>query len=123
MERDMAMISAGIALQEKLSQFIKEYTGDQYCLVELLRFLGQHPNTRFSRLVIVHALNSRRLYTEKTLKHLVSSGVVRTSVENNVPLYSLTEEESGRNWALDLAKFDWCQWQSLLKQIYPAAIE
>jgi hypothetical protein len=119
----MTMITSGIAVPQKLSQFIRDYAGDQYCLVELLRFLGQHPNTRFSRLVIIHALNSRRLYTEKALKHLVSSGVVRNSVENNVPLYSLTEEESWRNWALDLAKFDWCQWQSLLKQIYPTAIE
>ena len=117
------MITSEITLPEELTQFIREYTGDQYCLVELLRFLGRHPNTRFSRLVIIHALNSRRLYTEKALKHLVSNGVVRTYVENNVPLYSLTEEESWRNWALDLAKFDWGQWQSLLKQIYPTAIE
>ena len=117
------MITSEIALPEHLTQFIRGYAGDQYCLVELLRFLGRHPNTRFSRLVIVHALSSRRLYTEKALKHLVSNGVVRTYVENNVPLYSLTKEEPRRNWALDLAKFDWCQWQLLLKQIYPAAIE
>ena len=117
------MISSEIALPEELSQFIIGYADDQYCLVELLRFLGRHPNTRFSRLVILHALNSRKLYTERALKHLASNGVVRTYVENNVPLYSLTEEEPQRNWALDLAKFDWYQWRSLLKQIYTAAIE
>jgi len=117
------MITSEIALPEKLSQFIREYAGDQYCLVELLRFLGQHPNTRFSRLVIVHALSSQKLYTEKALQHLVSNGVVRTYVENNATLYSLTKEEPRRNWALDLAKFDWYQWQLLLKQICPATIE
>ncbi len=117
------MIASEIALPEKLFQFIREYAGDQYCLVELLRFLGRHPNTRFSRLAVIHALNSRKLYTEKALKHLVSHGVVRNCLENNVPLYSLTEEETPRKWALDLAKFDWCEWQLLLKRIYPAAIE
>lgn len=117
------MAISEITLQEELSQFIREYAGDQYCLVELLRFLGRHPNTRFSRLVIIHALNSRKLYTERALKHLASNGVVRTCTENNVPLYSLTEAEPRRNWALDLAKLDWYQWQLLLKQIYPATIE
>jgi len=117
------MTTSNIAMQEELSQFIREYAGDQYCLAELLRFLGRHPNTRFSRLAVIHALNSRKLYTEKALKYLVSNGLVRTYVENNVPLYSLAEVEPQRKWALDLAKYDWYQWQLLLKQINPAAIE
>ena len=116
------MITSESTIKEEVHRFIQEFASDHYCL-ELMVFFGRHPHTRFSRLAVIHALNSRKLYTEKALKHLVSHGVVRNCLENNVPLYSLTEVETPRNWALDLAKFDWCEWQSLLKQIYPAAIE
>ncbi len=118
------MTTSGIALDEKLVVFIKEYADDQYCLLELLRFLGRHPNTRYSRLVIVHAMNSRKLYTERAIRYLVAKGVLRAHVaENTAPSYSLTEEEPLRSIALDLARFDWCQWQMVLRQVCPGAPE
>lgn len=117
------MIVAETTLQEKLCQFIKQYADDQCCLLELLQFFGRYPHTRFSALAIIHALNGRRLYTERALRHLVDKGVVKRCNENKVFLYSLTEDESLRSLALDLAKLDWWQWQLLLKQIYPASAE
>ena len=114
------MITSEIAIEEKLCQFIKEYADDQYCL-ELVIFLGRHPCTRFSQLAIVHALDRRRLYIERALRRLISKGVVTTSIENNVPVYSLTENESLANPVLALAKLDWYQWQRLLGQLYPTS--
>jgi len=112
------MTVSEINIAEKLSQFIKEYA-DDHCCLELLRFFGGHPNTRFSRLVVVHALNSNpgKLYTKRALRRLADKGVVRTYIENNVPLYSLTEDESLCSLASDLAKLDWCQWQLVLQQL------
>jgi len=81
-----------IAVKEKLHELVKEYADDQYCQ-EVLRFLGRHPYTRFSRLAIVHALNGYRWCTERALNHLTHAGVVRKYVENGVTLYSLSVDE------------------------------
>jgi len=111
------MTSAQITIQEKLCQFINEYEDDRYCLLELLRFWGRHPCTRFSQLVIIHALDSRRPYVERALRYLINMGVVRTHIDNNLPVYSLTEEESLRSPVLNVAKLDWGQWQLVLGRI------
>ncbi len=117
------MIVAETTLQEKLCQFIKQHVDDQCCLLELLQFFGRYPHTRFSGLAVIHALNGRRLHTERALRYLVDKGVVKKRSENNVSLYSLTEDESLRSLILDLAKLDWGQWQLLLRQIYPTSVE
>lgn len=116
------MIFPEIATQEKLCQFIKEYADDHYCL-ELLRFFGGYPHARFSELAVVHALNSNpgKLHTKRALRRLADKGVVKTYIENNVPLYSLTDDESLFSLALDLAKLDWRQLQLLLRQTHPTA--
>lgn len=106
-----------VAIEEKLRQFIKEYADDPYCL-ELLRFFGRHPNTQFDHLATIHALNGQRLYIELALRRLINEGMLRTYIENNVPRYSLSEDESLRSLVLDLAKLDWSRWQLTLRQIY-----
>ena len=110
-----------IAIAEKLCQSIKQYADDRYCL-ELLRFFGGYPHARFNELAVVHALNSNggKSYTNRALRRLVDKGVVRISIDNNVPLYSLTEDESLRSLASDLAKLDWRQWQLVLRQTIQA---
>ena len=75
-------------IEEKTRRLIKEYAGDPHC-VELLLFLARHPRAKFSRLAIFHALNGTTLYKEQALSRLTNSGVLRTYVENGVPLYSL----------------------------------
>lgn len=116
------MTISRITIAEELCQFVNRYVDDHYCL-ELLRFFGGYPHARFSELAVVHALNSNRgkLHTKKALKQLVDKGVVRISIDNNIPLYSLTENESLRSLASDLAKLDWRQWQLVLRQTIQAA--
>jgi hypothetical protein len=118
------MIVSEITIADKLYQIIMGCADGQYCL-ELLRFFGRYPRARFSELAVIHALdvNGRRLYIESALRHLIDKGVVKTYIENNVRLYSLTEDESLRSFALDLAKLDWLQWRLVVRQIYPVPTE
>jgi len=106
-----------VAIEEKLRQFVSQYADDPYCL-ELLRFFGRHPNTQFGHLATVHAFNGQRWHIELALRRLIKEGVVRTYTENNVPSYSLSQDESLRSLVLDLAKLDWGRWQLTLRQIY-----
>jgi N-glycosylase/DNA lyase len=82
------MPTSQIAIKGKLNQSLSEYA-DAPCCQEVLEFLKRHPHTQFSRLAIVHALNSHRLCTERALSYLTDSGVIRKYLKNNVPFYSL----------------------------------
>ena len=96
------------------SQLMKELISNRYCL-GLLRFFVVHPNGRFSKLAIVHALdeNGTRPEIEKDLEKLVNEGVIKTSLENGIGYYQLTLDEPTRHLVLNLAEFDWRQWQRL----------
>jgi hypothetical protein len=109
--------TAEITIAEELCQFIKQYVDDYHCL-ELFRFFGAYPNARFNELAVVHALNSEwgTSYVKRAIGYLVDKGVVKVSVCNDTPLYSMTEDESLRSLALNLAKLDWSQWQLMLRQ-------
>ncbi|MFB0556431.1 MAG: hypothetical protein ACETVW_01030, partial [Dehalococcoidia bacterium] len=89
------MTTSKIAIAKKLNQFTKECTGGQYCL-KLLRVFGEHPYARFNRLALAHLLDmsSRRSNIEIVLRYLIDKGMVRTYIENDVHLYSLTEDGS-----------------------------
>ncbi len=107
---------------DRLSQFIKEYDGDQ-CSLELLLFLGRHPHTRFSRLAIIHALDAWKLDIERALRRLKEKGLVKVSNENGTSFYSLTEDESLYSPVLDLIRANKFQWQPALKQTYPVSLK
>ena len=96
------------------SQLLKELVSNRYCQ-GLLRFFVVHPNGRFSKLAILHALdeNGTRPEIESDLNKLVYDGVIKESVENRTCLYMLTNEEPTRHLVLNLAEFDWHQWQRL----------
>lgn len=96
------------------SNLLKEVITNRYCLA-LLRFFVVHPNGRFSQLAIVHALddNGTRIEVENALVKLVSHGVVKTSTENDMCYYLLTNDEPTRHLVLNLAEFDWHQFQRL----------
>ncbi len=110
------MVVTQIDIDDNLCRFIKEFT-DDHCCLELLQFFARYPRTRFSGLAVSHALNGRKLFTERALRLLINKGIIKKCVENNVPLYSLTEDEALRSLVLELAKFDRCQWQLVLRHI------
>jgi hypothetical protein len=71
-----------------------KYTDNPYCLA-LLKLFTNHPRTRFSRLVLVHALcNSKPYIINRALKRLVNDGVIVLHSDKIIPLYSLAEEET-----------------------------
>jgi hypothetical protein len=102
------------AFKPNTSQLLNEFISNQHCL-ELLRFFVVHPNGRFSKLAIIHAIdeNSSKPEIEKALENLVNDGVVITNTLNNVCYYLLTQDEPTRHLVLNLAEFDWSQWQRL----------
>ncbi len=111
------MTLAQTTLAEKLCHFVRQYIDDFYCL-QLLRFFGRYPYTRFSEPVVAQALNShnKKPHTKRALSQLIDKGVVRVSTNNDVPLYSLTEDESLRSLVSELARLDWSQWQLMVRQ-------
>ena len=118
------MTTARITMVEELNQFIEQYADSPHCL-ELFRFFGEYPHARFSKLAVVHALNSEQGESSirKALKQLVDRGVIRMSVNNNISLYSMAEDESLRSLASKLAKLDWGQWQLMLRQTLPISVK
>src|SRR4030065_1820284 len=103
----MRMFASVVAIEGKRAECIQNYADDRCCLLELLRFFGKHPHTRYSRCAVVQALKSQGVFAERGLKYLVDKGMVSTETENAIRLYSLTRAEPMRSWALDLLRFDW----------------
>jgi len=118
------MVVSAIAVEEKLSQFVKDYVDDYYCL-ELFRFFGAYPDTHFNRLAIIHALNVNggKLYVEQALSRLIDKGVIKTYSTNDTSLYSLTGDEPLHSLVLCISKLTWHQWQLMLHQSNPVNAE
>jgi hypothetical protein len=112
------MFTSNTAVEEQLSKYAESYNEDRGSLLELIRFLGKHPYTRFSSAAIVLAFRHQRVFVERGLKYLVEKGIVTQEMENKIKLYSLTSCEDIRNWALELVKMDWFQWQSVLRKTF-----
>ncbi|OGO43686.1 MAG: hypothetical protein A2Z05_01105 [Chloroflexi bacterium RBG_16_60_22] len=87
------------------------------CSLGLLRFFVAHPNSRFSKLAIVHAIDETgsRLEVEKALDQLENEGILKHNTESNTCFFCLTREEPKRRMILELAGFDWRQWQLVLE--------
>jgi hypothetical protein len=85
----------------------------------LLRFFVTHPNGRFSKLAIVHAIddNHNKPEVEKALMKMIDDGLLMINIENDVSFYLLTREEPMRQSILEMAEFDWRHWQLVLDYI------
>jgi len=101
--------------QTCLGPVVKKLIGNRCCLA-LLRFFVTHPNGRFSKLAIVHAIDdcNSRLEIEKDLAQMVDDGVLNINIENDISFYLLTREESARGIIMEMAEFDWRHWQLVL---------
>jgi hypothetical protein len=102
--------------QPCLGQLVKKLINNRCCLM-LLRFFVVHPNGRFSKLAIVHAIddNNSKTEVEKALMHMVDEGILMINIENDVSFYLLTREETVRQSILEMAEFDWRHWQLVLE--------
>lgn len=110
------MFTSDVEIEEQLVKYTENYSDDRSSLLELIRFLGKHPYTRYSRAAIVLAFRHQSIFVERGLKYLVAKGIVTQETENKIDLYSLTSCEEIKNWVFQLVKMDWCQWQSVLRK-------
>jgi hypothetical protein len=103
--------------KKSLSQSMQRIVNDCDCL-KLLRFFGSHPNSRFNKLAVTHAVdeNGSKQKIEKALAQLMEEKVVEVNIENDVCLYHLTREDTMRQTVVDLAELDWLQFQSMLRR-------
>jgi hypothetical protein len=97
---------------------MKKFVGNRCCL-GLLRFFAIHPNGRFSKLAVVHAIDEAgsRLEVEQALKQMADEGILITANENNNTFYMLTKEETMRRLILNMALLDWRDWQLVLEHV------
>jgi hypothetical protein len=104
--------------QPALGQLMKKLISNRCCLA-LLRFFVAHPNGRFSKLAIIHAIDDSdsRLEIEKALIQMVDEGILNINIENDVSFYLLTREATVRQIILDMAEFDWRHWQLVLEHM------
>jgi hypothetical protein len=108
-----------IKIGDELCIFVKSFC-DDLCSLELLLFFSRHPNARFNRSAISHAVTSKRFDTGIALKKLIEKRVIATYIENNLTLYALTKEEPHRTLAMHLLSIDQGQWQLILEEILDA---
>jgi hypothetical protein len=108
-----------IDLKDDLCNFIKEFADDLYSL-ELLLFFSRHPNARFNRTAVLHAVITKQFDTGITLKKLIDKKLVVTYSENGITLYALTKEEPSHTTAAQLISIDQRQWQNIVEGILDA---
>jgi len=104
--------------QSYMGQLMKKLIRNHCCL-GLLGFFAAHPDGRFSKLAVIHALdeNENRLKIEKALEQMLEEGIVKTVCEKGITYYMLTREEAMRKLVINMALFDWRDWQMVLEHI------
>ena len=99
-----------------IEQLMKKFASNRSCL-DLLRFFASHPNGRFSKLAIVHAIDDEcnRLEMDQALEEMVVEKILDVSSDNGNNYFILTKEEVLRRLVLNMAIFDWRDWQLVLE--------
>jgi hypothetical protein len=101
-----------------MGQLMNKFVSSR-CSVGLLRFFAAHPNGRFSKLAIVHAIDEAgsRLEVEQAMEKMVEENLLKTSTDNGICFYMLTKEETLRRLVLNLSLFELRDWQLALERI------
>ena len=101
-----------------LGELMKKLVGNRCCL-ELLRFLAAHPDGKFSKLAIIHALDEddNRQNIEKAIYQMMDEGIIKITADQDVLVYMLTRDEAMRKLVINMALFDWRDWQMVLEHI------
>lgn len=94
-------------------QIVQKFRGDNYCL-ELLRFFGTYPVTRFSELAVIHAISDEdKSPIKNALGRLLLSGIVGVCITNGTHLYRLTDNKELHDSVVYLAKLEWQEWRKI----------
>ncbi len=99
-----------------IEQLMKKFISNQHCLA-LLRFFAAHPKGRFSKLAIIHAIDDEcnRIEMGQALDEMVAEKVLDVVQDSNVIYYKLTQEEALRRLVMNMAIFEWSDWQLVLE--------
>ena len=113
------MTASGVTKNDNRSYIeymTKKFVRNNSCL-GLLRFFASHPNGRFSRLAIVHAIDDEcnRLEMDQALEEMVTEKILDIIKENGNSYYALTKEEVLRRLVLNMSLFEWRDWQLILE--------
>jgi hypothetical protein len=101
--------------KEELRRFLQRH-GDNRTKRELLLFWGKHPNARFTKFALCYAVDCSGLQAEQSLKAHMEAGLVEEHTnERGLTFYSLTTDEAKRQQVIELADFDWSQWNLMLR--------
>jgi hypothetical protein len=99
-----------------IEELMQKFVSNRSCL-GLLRFFAAHPNGKFSKLAIIHAIDEEcnRLEMEQALEEMVKEKILEISRDNGMVFYMLTGEEVLRRLVLNMTLFDWRDWQLVLE--------
>ena len=109
------MTTTETSSEEHLRRLVNEYSDDRVCLLEILRFWGRHPSTRFNQPAILHSLDGADpSHVQSALSYLINKEVVVENNQTRIACYQLTEFEPLRGELLTLSRHDWSQ-QNLIQ--------
>jgi hypothetical protein len=102
--------------EEKLPCFLAKH-GNNQARRGLLLFWSRYPSAKFNKPVIYSAVTYPKSDVEKALKDMVEEGIVVSSIQNKVTLYSLTPNEGKRRAIMELSTLDFERQQLLFRSI------
>jgi hypothetical protein len=100
--------------ETRLQEFIESSEIDIDCL-ELLMFFGRHPQLKFNRSALINVAGHSLTACQKALNNLVKNKIVIRTLENGMPLYSLTKTEPEFSFISRILELDRNRRQSLVE--------